>query len=107
MITLCKLTDRLFCTLFFVANSQVVQLLVKRLDLHAVLLDFSLLNCAIPRNLLVTSMEAFLRDTYGDIEIGDLMGVLAGCRDFDGAGPVEVEVAERVGQLLKLVLSKR
>ena len=88
-------------------NSQVVQLLIKRLDLHAVLLDFGLLNSSISHNLLVTSVEAFFRDTYGDIEVSDLVGVLAGCRDFDGTSPVEVEVAERVCQLLQLVLSKR
>ena len=91
------------------ANSQVVQLLVKRLDLHAVLLDFGLLNSSssISRNLLITSVEAFFGDTYGDIEVCDLVGVLAGCRDFDGTSPIEVEVAERVCQLLQLVLSKR
>ena len=88
-------------------NSQVVQLLIKRLDLHAVLLDFGLLNSSISRNLLVTSVEAFFGDTYGDIEVSDLVGVLAGCRYFYGTSPVEVEVAERVCQLLQLVLSKR
>ena len=88
-------------------NSQVVQLLIKRLDLHAVLLDFGLLNSSISHNLLVTSVEAFFRDTYGDIEVSNLVGVLAGCRDFDGTSPVEVEVAKRVCQLLQLVLSKR
>ena len=76
------------------ANSQVVQLLVKRLDLHAVLLDFGLLNSSISRDLLITSVEAFFRDTYGDIEVCNLVGVLARCRDFDCTSPVEIEVAE-------------
>lgn len=84
-----------------------MQLLVKRLDLHAVLLDFSLLDCSVSRNLLITSTVAFFRDAYGDIEVCNLVGVLAGCRDFDGAGPVEVEVAECESQLLQLVLPKR
>lgn len=84
-----------------------MQLLVKRLDLHAVLLDFSLLNCSASRNLLVTSVEAFFRDTYGDIEVCNLVGVLARCRDFDCAGPVEIEVAECESQGLQLVLPKR
>ena len=83
-----------------------MKLLVKRLDLHAVLLDFSLLNCSASRNLLVTSVEAFFRDTYGDIEVCNLVGVLARCRDFDCTGPVKVEVAECESQGLQLVLSK-
>ena len=84
-----------------------MQLLVKRLDLHAVLLDLRLLNSRVSRNLLIASVEALFGDTYGDIEVCDLVGVLAGSRDFDGACPVEVEVAQRESQLLKLVLSKR
>ena len=65
------------------------------------------MNSYVPSSNLFTSVEASFRDTYGDIEIGDLVGVLAGCRDFDGAGPVEVEVAECESQLLQLVLPKR
>ena len=109
VITVSLLADRLFCTLSSSAvNSQVVQLLVKRLDLHAVLLDLRLLvlSRCIPSSLL-SSVESSLRDTYGDIKIGDLVGVLAGCWDFDWTGPVKVKVAERVCQLLQLILAER
>ena len=36
------------------------------------------------------------------VELCDLVGVLTRSGHFDGAGPVEVEVAEREGQLLNL-----
>ena len=78
-------------------NSQVVQLLIKRLDLHAVLLDFGLLNSSISHNLLITSVEAFFGDTYGDIEVSDLVGILARSGDLNRTSPVVVEVAEGVG----------
>ena len=65
-----------------------------------------MLGWSIPSNLLI-SVKASFRDTYGDIEICDLVGILAGCRDFDWTSPVEVEVAERVRQLLQLVLAER
>ena len=52
-------------------------------------------------------VASLLRVADASEEVCDLVGVLAGCRNFDGASPVEVEVAERVCQLLQLVLSKR
>ena len=92
----CLLACSLFALSLFTTNSQVVQLLIQRRDLHAVLLDLSLLGGYIFSDFFVASM-AFLCDTYGHVEVRDLVGILAGCRDFDRTGPVEIEVAERVG----------
>ena len=72
-----------------------MQLLIQRRDLHAFLLDLGLLGGCSSSDLFIASM-AFLCDTYGDVEVSDLVGILAGCRDFDRTGPVEIEVAERV-----------
>ena len=94
--SVCLLACSLFALSLFTTNSQVVQLLIQRRDLHAVLLDLSLLGGYISSDFFVASM-AFLCDTYGHVEVRDLVGILAGCRDFDRTGPVEIEVAERVG----------
>ena len=40
------------------------------------------------------------------VELSDLVSVLARCRHFDWTSPVEVEMAERVRQLLDVNLGK-
>lgn len=50
--------------------------------------------------LTAASTQSFLRDTHGVEEVSDFVSVLARGRHFDRASPVEVEVAQSVGQLL-------
>lgn len=41
------------------------------------------------------------------VELSNLVSILAGCRYFDWSGPIEVEVAECVCQLLDVELGQR
>jgi len=71
-----------------------VELLVEGGD---VLLDLSLKFLVL---LTAGEVELFLGDTDRREEVGDLVRILARGGHLDGAGPIEVEVAQGVGQLL-------
>ena len=81
-----------------------MKLLTERLYLDAPLLDYALL---LGMNLVVAMLlcvETLLCDPNCHIKVCDLVGILARCWNFDWTCPVEVEVAQRVGQRLQLNL---
>lgn len=87
--------------------SQVVELLAERFNLNALLLDRRLLSSIDARASLLPRSVPLLRHADRHVEVGDLVGVLAWSRHLDRARPVEVEVAQRVGQRLQLNLLQR
>lgn len=87
-------------------SSQVVELVVEGLDLDALLLNLRLL-LDVPAALRPpVAATTFFGCANGHIEVGDLVSILAGSWHLDRTGPVVVEVAQSVGQLLKLDLSE-
>ena len=88
----------------FRAFSQVVKLLVKRLDLNAFLLNLRLLLGVDLPAALLPRVVPLLRHTDRHVEVGNLVGVLTRGRHLDWASPVEVEVAQRISQRLQLNL---
>ena len=81
-----------------------MELLAERLDLDALLLDVGLLLSMDAVAALLPCVVALLGHADGHVEIGDLVCVLARSWYFDRTGPVEVSVAEGVGQRLQLDL---
>ena len=75
-----------------------MELFVERLNLNALLLDRGLMLSGYTAVTLLPSVIAFLRHSNRHVEVGDLVGVLARSRNLDRSSPVEIEVAERVGQ---------
>ena len=87
------------------SNSQVVKFVVQRLHRDTLLLDEGLLLLRDASLAVVVPVAmAFLSRANGHVELGNLVGVLARSGHLDRTSPVEVEVAESVGQLLQLNL---
>lgn len=80
-------------------GSQVVEPLVEEWD---VLFDLTE-HVRVPRE--VRGVASFV-DTELFVVLGDLVGVLARCRDFDRSSPVEVEMTQLVGQFFQLILTE-
>jgi len=57
--------------------------------------------------LAATSFQSLLRNTHRVEEVSDFMRILARGGHLDGAGPVEVEVAQSERQLLDFQAIKR
>ena len=81
-----------------------MEFLAERLDLDALLLDVGILLSMDCVAALLPCIVALLGHADGHVEIGDLVSVLARCWHFDWTGPVEVAVAEGVGQRLQFDL---
>lgn len=84
-----------------------MEFLAQRLDFNAFLLDLRLLLPVDTGSTILPSGVPLLRHTNRHVEVGDLVGVLARSRHLDRASPVEVEMAERVGQRLQVDLLQR
>ena len=80
-----------------------MEFLVQRLNkLLDICLDLGVLLVA--ASLLVLLLSAGCSD--GHVELSNFVSVLAGCWHFDWTSPVEIEVAERVCQLLDVQLGE-
>ena len=80
--------------------------LVQWLDFHLTLLGASIVHLL---SLSTTAWSALLRlasRTDCHVELSDLVSILAWCWHLDWTGPVEVEVAQRVRQLLDVRLGE-
>ena len=75
-----------------------MEFLAERLDLDALLLDVGLLLSMDAVAALLPCVVALLGHADCHVEIGDLVRILARCWHFDRSGPVEITVAEGVGQ---------
>ena len=71
---------------------------------HDLLLHLPANSQHFPAALLLVVLRSSFRGADCHVELSDLVRVLAGRRNFDRARPVEVEVAEREGQVLQLHL---
>ena len=83
-----------------------MKLVVEGLDLDALLLDLPfLLDVPATLRFPVTAATLF-GSANRHVEVSDLVGILTGSWHFDRTGPIVVEVAESVGQLLQVDLSE-
>ena len=78
-----------------------MEFLVEWKHLDALLFDRALLLW-VPAASLAAVLAVALSYTNRHVEVGDLVGVLARRWHLDWTGPVVVEVAQSVGQLLEL-----
>ena len=78
-------------------RSQVVQLVIERSDIAAVLLDdvLLLIRVLVFPTLVATGSTLCHSDCH--VEVGDLVGILARSWNLNWTSPVVVEVAEGVG----------
>ena len=82
-----------------------MEFLVQRLNkLLDICLDLGILLLGVAASLLVLLLSAGCSD--GHVELSNFVSVLAGCWHFDWTSPVEVEMTERVRQLLDVKLDK-